>query len=144
LPIFSDDLRLLPSKLYLVDLYGKPYALGSSDGGYALYSIDDVDRALGAVRLHADLNHLVLVARDAGKDIEVQSSIQLQLVEQNSNHVLSEAKLAAKQVPGFQVVFATVDFSKAEPAESDAQRRPLILRLSQKGNLAEWPVIVTS
>jgi hypothetical protein len=56
-----------------------------------------------------------------------------QLVDPDSNYVLSEAKLVPKQVPGFRVVFATLDCTKAEPAESYAQRRPLILRLVQTG-----------
>ena len=59
--ISASDNEPVPEQLYLYELNGIIQAVHRLDGHYLLYSLDDVDRALGAVRLTPGDNRLFLI-----------------------------------------------------------------------------------
>jgi hypothetical protein len=91
--------------LYLLDLHNRVSPIASSDEGVTLYSVDDLDRALGAVRIYENANVMLFLARGSGQTGPAgEPTIILELENEAGDMIPTQSsQLAAAQFGGVRV-----------------------------------------
>jgi hypothetical protein len=126
-----------PDQFYLVDLAGRTQSVSRPDGHYLLYSLDDIDRSIGAVRLYPNLNMLLLITKAPEKNTEQPEKLKLELTDENGSiHQEATAKASAT-ASGFCLINVELSLSPGKRYPHD-----LFLRVSHGDVTDEWPTIV--
>jgi hypothetical protein len=127
----TPDDEAAPEQLYLLDLTGKTQSVSQPDGRYLLYSVDDIDRSIGAVRLYAGkANRLLLLNKLPASPRE--QAVNIDLISGNGE-VQKEGTLKFAARDGFNLIETELYCKK----ESDN----LFIRVRQGRVVYTWPAI---
>ena len=139
--ILSDG-ETAPEQLYLVDLAGRTQSVSQSDGRHLLYSLDDIDRNIGAVRLYPKSNLLFMTkawekSEQAPTKSEQPPTLEIELTSE-SGEVRQKGSINRRATAsGFSLVEAELSLQPQLEGRED-----LLLRISQGDVANEWPAIV--
>ncbi len=136
------DSEPAPSRLYLVDLYGRARAVDLAEHGYTLYSLDDVDRAMGAIRLYRAGNQLVLLARLPDGEPGPSPDVQVELISKESQEPIVAGEIAVKEGPGFRLLLVTLNCTNLQAGHVLEDQPTLTLRLRTNRRTTDWPAIL--
>ena len=127
-----------PKQFYLVDLAGTTQSVSRPDGGHLLYSLDDVDRDIGAVRLYPKSSLLFITkAPEIRKDTPPSDDLPTIELTSQDETVGSTGKVRMATASGFSLIEAELSLE-----EHLKDRDDLILRVSRGDRTDEWPAIM--
>jgi hypothetical protein len=128
------------TQLFLPDLHGHLRAVGSHDEHHLLYSLDETDRALGAVRLFPGVNRLLFLRGVRIPGSPTTSEGGLTLVDATSGSIEATGTIVGSaEAGGFKLV--EVELTYQPPALLPEGKR---LRLVLRRGVIEstWPVLI--
>lgn len=120
-----------PEQVAVHELAGRIRIIRPGEDYWSLYSIDEIDRALAAVRLNKEVTSLTLLggtATDTYPTIEVEQSDGTRTTAE----ITGDVNLA-----GFRMLYATVELS----GENMEQDEKATIRVGG-GKPAQWPAVV--
>lgn len=133
----APDDKTIPEQFYLVDLAGTIQS--ASRPGSLLYSVDDIDRTLGAVRLHRMNTRLLLLRKRA-----VQSpSFKVELTREGDTEtpvVNGEVKRQANEA-GFHLIEVEIS-NLTQLMDAQGNWKPLRLHVDDGETVQEWPAVM--
>jgi hypothetical protein len=139
--ILSDG-ETAPEQFYLVDLAGRTQSVSRSDGRHLLYSLDDIDRNIGAVRLYPKSSLLFMTkAREKPEQAPTRSQqppmLEIELTSENGEVRQRGSISRVATASGFSLVDAELSLQPQLEGRED-----LLLRVSHGDVADEWPAIV--
>jgi hypothetical protein len=138
--ISAADRESVPEQLYLHEFQGRILAAHHPGEKMFLYSLDDVDRALGAVRLSAGVNRLFFLAKSGERSFG-ESSFEFVLTSEAGGFPTTLGTISGVINYG-QFYLVQVDFS-LEHRNTLAEQPELKLFVGVNQNVAnEWPAIL--
>lgn len=122
-------------QLYLVGLDNCFEAVVPQREGYQLYSIDDVDRALGAVRLYEGDNRLLFI----GNQVPQFPLVTVGIIRQSEEEIKHPVKITAEVAHyGYRLFEVIIPSAKLKIEDGQDLR----LQLQTGDAKQEWPLIV--
>jgi hypothetical protein len=127
----TPDEEAAPEQFYLFDLTGKTQSVSQPDGRYLLYSLDDFDRSIGAVRLYAKkANRLLLLNKLPASPSE--QAVNIELIS-GDGEVQEQGELKWASRDGFNLIETELACNR----EWDN----LFIRVRQGGVVYKWPAV---
>jgi hypothetical protein len=132
----TPDDEAMPEQVYLHEFEGKLRSVSSLDDRYALYSIDDIDRALGAVRVSPGSNSFFLLTKRPTETLP----LIIELEDENGDHTPANVQINGEaQHNDFR--FIQVDLTYPQ-VNTLTEQPKLKLRVRSANTTDEWPAIV--
>lgn len=138
--ISTPNQEAAPEQLYLHEFEGKVRAVHWPDGRYHLYSLDDIDRALGAVRVSPGVNCLFLLTKEHEKRPAHPSSPIIELVDEDADSPLGSGKfIGDARHGGFRLIRVELIYPEVKTMP---EHQALKMRVSGDDTTDEWPAIL--
>jgi hypothetical protein len=136
------DDKTVPEQFFLVDLSGRIQSVCRSGRRYSLYSLDDIDRTIGAVRLYPGNNRLLLLTNAFETRAVQLPSMKINLFRKGDEELLASgrAKRQAKQ-SDFRLIEVEIPCFK-EKKMKDKQGDWGYLRIHDEELTDELPAVV--
>jgi hypothetical protein len=128
---FLQELSLAPgfedrlAQLYIVGLSGEVIPVGGSEREYALYSLDDVDRSMGAVRIYTAPNELIFLSKDSEHKLSSDSSakegtsqVEVELIDLRYGEHVATGQVAKDSAGGLRMLSVRLDATQMRGIET--------------------------
>ena len=136
----APDDKTIPEQFYLVDLAGRIQS--TSRAGCLLYSLDDIDRTIGAVRLNEMNSRLLLLMKAPEKQAVKPPGISVELNREGNPDPLAigTVKRSAEEA-GYHLVEVDIP-SLLQMKDKEGDWGSLRLRVHDGEITQEWPAVV--